>query len=46
MTEKEYRVMVIPFINCMDEKINNLCKIQEEIKNEIALIKNAMQPHL
>ncbi|KAK1343647.1 hypothetical protein QTO34_014199 [Cnephaeus nilssonii] len=32
MTEKEFRVMVVEFIHRMDEKINNLCKNQEEMK--------------
>ncbi|KAK1346903.1 hypothetical protein QTO34_000763, partial [Cnephaeus nilssonii] len=32
MTKKEFRVMVVEFIHQMDEKINNLCKNQEEMK--------------
>ncbi|KAK1327703.1 hypothetical protein QTO34_012848 [Cnephaeus nilssonii] len=43
MTEKEFRVMVIKFIHRMDEKINNLCKNQEEMKSDIATIKNTME---
>ncbi|KAK1334494.1 hypothetical protein QTO34_005500 [Cnephaeus nilssonii] len=43
MTEKEFRVMVMEFIHRMDEKINNLCKNQEEIKSDIATIKNTME---
>ncbi|KAK1338661.1 hypothetical protein QTO34_019316 [Cnephaeus nilssonii] len=43
MTEKEFRVMVMEFIHWMDEKINNLCKNQEEIKSDIATIKNTME---
>ncbi|KAK1333704.1 hypothetical protein QTO34_006090 [Cnephaeus nilssonii] len=43
MTEKEFRVMVVEFIQRMDEKINNLCKNQEEMKSDIATIKNTME---
>ncbi|KAK1327409.1 hypothetical protein QTO34_014170 [Cnephaeus nilssonii] len=43
MTEKEFRVMVMEFIYRMDEKINNLCKNQEEMKSDIATIKNTME---
>ncbi|KAK1336335.1 hypothetical protein QTO34_004141 [Cnephaeus nilssonii] len=43
MTEKEFRVMVVEFIHRMDEKINNLCKNQEEMKSDIATIKNTME---
>ncbi|KAK1336948.1 hypothetical protein QTO34_002986 [Cnephaeus nilssonii] len=43
MTEKEFRVMVMEFIHRMDEKINNLCKNQEEMKSDIATIKNTME---
>ncbi|KAK1337032.1 hypothetical protein QTO34_003077 [Cnephaeus nilssonii] len=43
MTEKEFRVMVMEFIQRMDEKINNLCKNQEEMKSDIATIKNTME---
>nr|KAF6360038.1 hypothetical protein mMyoMyo1_010996 [Myotis myotis] len=43
MSEKEFRVMVIEFINQMDEKINNLYKNREELKNGIATIKNMME---
>ncbi|KAK1327462.1 hypothetical protein QTO34_012964 [Cnephaeus nilssonii] len=43
MTEKEFRVMVVEFIHQMDEKINNLCKNQEEMKSDIATIKNTME---
>ncbi|KAK1333824.1 hypothetical protein QTO34_006212 [Cnephaeus nilssonii] len=43
MTEKEFRVMVMKFIHRMDEKINNLCKNQEEMKSDIATIKNTME---
>ncbi|KAK1343769.1 hypothetical protein QTO34_014322 [Cnephaeus nilssonii] len=43
MTEKEFRVMVLEFIHRMDEKINNLCKNQEEMKSDIATIKNTME---
>ncbi|KAK1330679.1 hypothetical protein QTO34_010879 [Cnephaeus nilssonii] len=42
MTEKEFRVMVVEFIHRMDEKINNLCKNQEEMKSDIATIENTM----
>ncbi|KAK1346554.1 LOW QUALITY PROTEIN: hypothetical protein QTO34_000411 [Cnephaeus nilssonii] len=40
MTEKEFRVMVVEFIHRMDEKINNLCKNQEEMESDRATIKN------
>ncbi|KAK1346503.1 hypothetical protein QTO34_000359 [Cnephaeus nilssonii] len=43
MTEKEFRVMVMEFIHRMDDKINNLCKNQEEMKSDIATIKNTME---
>ncbi|KAK1337401.1 hypothetical protein QTO34_002027 [Cnephaeus nilssonii] len=43
MTEKEFRVMVVEFIQRMDEKINNLCRNQEEMKSDIATIKNTME---
>ena len=43
MTEKEFRIMVVQFIHQMDEKINNLCKNQKEMKNDIAKIKNSME---
>ncbi|KAK1342595.1 hypothetical protein QTO34_015361 [Cnephaeus nilssonii] len=39
MTEKEFRVMVVEFIHRMNEKINNLCKNQEEMKSDIATIR-------
>ncbi|KAK1332441.1 hypothetical protein QTO34_007118 [Cnephaeus nilssonii] len=32
MTEKEFRIMVVEFIHQMDEKINNSCKNQEQMK--------------
>nr|KAF6369254.1 hypothetical protein mMyoMyo1_010632 [Myotis myotis] len=43
MTEKEFRIMVVQFIHRMDGKINNLCKNQEEMKSDIATIKNTME---
>ncbi|KAK1346576.1 hypothetical protein QTO34_000433 [Cnephaeus nilssonii] len=43
MTKKEFTVMVVEFIHRMDEKINNLCKNQEEMKSDIATIKNTME---
>ncbi|KAK1346723.1 hypothetical protein QTO34_000583 [Cnephaeus nilssonii] len=43
MTEKEFRIMVVEFIHQMDEKINNLCKNQEEMKSDIATIRNTME---
>ncbi|KAK1346480.1 hypothetical protein QTO34_000336, partial [Cnephaeus nilssonii] len=43
MIEKEFRVMVVEFIHQMDEKIINLCKNQEEMKSDIATIKNTME---
>lgn len=43
MSEKEFRVRAIQFINRMDEKIKNLCKNQEEIQNYIATMKNMME---
>lgn len=44
MSKKEFRVKVIQFLNCLDKKITNLHKNQEEIKSEIATIKNTMEP--
>lgn len=43
MSEKEFRIMVLQFIKWMEEKIDNLSKNQEEMKTDIAAIKNTMQ---
>lgn len=40
MSEKEFRVMITQFINLMKEKINKLCKNQEEVKSGRAINKN------
>nr|KAF6378962.1 hypothetical protein mMyoMyo1_009835 [Myotis myotis] len=43
MSEKEFRLRIVECINRMEEKINNLCKNQEEMKSDIAAIKNTME---
>lgn len=43
MSEKEFRISVLQFINQMEENINNLGKNQEEMKSDITAIKNTME---
>lgn len=43
MSEKEVTIMVIQFINRIDEKINNLCENQEEIQSDMATVKHTME---
>ena len=39
ISKKEFRIRILQFTNWVDEKINNLCKNQEEIKSDIHTIK-------